>query len=534
MPATTDINSKYSALIEDDSGGRLPWEDGVNHANGRLFTLLGHRPVGGGGGGSGTGTLPTPTAIAGSLYAGPTFDSVGLKNGSYFIPPDNTSAAGVHGVLAAVNGEVVEWDRAANSNTALTKVMDVSLDSLFSKVSSGGTFDPRILYDPNSDRFIVVAVDQNSTANTSHILVAVSSNGTPHSASDFTTISIDATKASTASAWADFPQVGLDNAGHIYITSNLFTFSGGSYVGSRLWVVNEAAPAAVSATDPSAVAGNSSGELFSLAPTNMADPTHGASGNWLVSYNSATNSLGHNVLNIVHVDASGTPIYTQVDIGHIDQTGQYAGLSAPEPGTSKTIDADDTRAASAVYHDGRLYVAASIVPASGPDAGHVTVHWWALQTDGAGHVTGLLDQGDISGNTFKAGSQLRSYYPSLAVGTDSSGHDELAISFSGSAPASGTGYTGNPSAYEVTINPLAYTDGLHYEHTGGWQLLQAGQDNYYRTFGGGDNRWGDYSSISVDPRTGTEYWAFNQYSMTHGTSFMGENGRWGTELGLFV
>jgi hypothetical protein len=440
----------------------------------------------------------------------------------------------VNAIVAAVNGEVVEWDRPASSNTALTKVMDISLDGLFSTVSSGGTFDPRVLYDANSDRFIVVAVDQNSTAKTSHILVAVSSKGTPHSANDFTTVSIDATKASTANAWADFPQVGLDNAGHIYITSNLFTFSGSSFVGSRLWVVNEAAPTAVSAVDPSAVAGNSSGELFSLAPTNMAGHTNGAVGNWLVSYNSATNSLGHNVLNIVHVDASGAPTYSQVDVGHIDQTAQYAGLTAPQPGTSKTIDADDTRAASAVYSNGRLYVAATIVPTSGPDAGHSTAHWWAFQTDGAGHVTGLLDQGDVSGNTFKPGSQLRSYYPTLAVGQDSAGQDELAISFSGSAPASGSGYTGNPSAYEVTINPLAHNDGQHYEETGAWQLLQAGQDNYVRTFGGGDNRWGDYSSISVDPRTGTEYWAFNEYAMSHGLSFMGENGQWGTELGLFI
>ena len=46
------------------------------------------------------------------------------------------------------------------------------------------------------------------------------------------------------------------------------------------------------------------------------------------------------------------------------------------------------RAASAVFHagatstaPGHLYVAATIVPTSGPDAGHVTAHWWAFETD---------------------------------------------------------------------------------------------------------------------------------------------------------
>jgi hypothetical protein len=180
-----------------------------------------------------------------------------------------------------------------------------------------------------------------------------------------------------------------------------------------------------------------------------------------------------------------------------------------------------------VYKNGVLYVAADIIPVSGLDAGHTTAHWWALQTDGAGHVTGLAGQGDISGNAFVNGSNLRSYYPSLAV----EGNGALAVSFSGSGPTNGTGYTGYPSAYEVTIaNPLqAGVD----QHTGGWQLVEAGVANYYRTFGGADNRWGDYSSVSTDPLNPNHAWAFNEYATAQGIAFQGQNGLWGTELGYF-
>ncbi len=45
------------------------------------------------------------------------------------------------------------------------------------------------------------------------------------------------------------------------------------------------------------------------------------------------------------------------------------------------------------------------------------------------------------------------------------------------------------------------------------------------------NRWGDYSGTSVDPST-QSFYLFNQYALTRGTLFGGEDGRWGTSFGL--
>jgi hypothetical protein len=499
--------------------------------------------------------------------AGPNFDTVGALNGSYMIPPDSASAAGVSGVLVAVNGVVQEFHRTGvGPSSQLTAQAAFKLDALFASASgfSGGAFDPRVLYDSIHDKFVVVAVDQNSTAKSTHILVAVSNNGDPHSAADFQAQSIDVHGAIPGS-WADFPQAALDSSGNIYVTANMFSFSSGQFTGSRLWIIPEAnvPTASPQAIDPSfnAGVGNGASDLFSLAPTNTAgftDPathvnTGGSSGTYLVSYNSATNSAGHDVVNIIH--ASGG-IYTaaSIDVGKIDQSAQFGGISAPQPGASNTLDADDSRTALGVFHagpagqPGHLYVAATIVPTTGPDAGHATAHWWAFETDPtSGNVTKLVNQGDISGNTFAPGSNLRTYYPSLAVttvlGSDGQMHDQLAVSFSSSAPATGSGYDGYASAYEVKFDPLAsigYNSATHYEEIGAtatgthWNLLASGLASYYRTFGGHDNRWGDYSSITVDPTDNSSVWAFNQYAMTPGTSILGQTGRWGTELGLFV
>lgn len=526
----TDIDGHYNALVEGDGGAdfALPWQRGAAEDHSRASDHILKPPRGGGGGGGSGGGVQTQALLHAD---GPTFDSVGQINGSYMIPPDSASAAGTSGIVVAVNGEVQEFDRPDIAH--LTPQPGFSLDSVFNSASgfTSGAFDPRVLYDSATDRFVVVAVDQNSTAHTTHILVAVSANGHPHSGADFSATSIDASGAIPGS-WADFPQAALDNAGNVYITANMFSFSASQFTGSRLWTVQENGLAVSAPVDPSANAGLGS-DLFGLSPTTMTAAGSPA-GEYLVSYNSAADASGANVLNIVHV-AAGAYTTQTISVGHIDQNGQFGGLTAPQPGTSKTLDADDSRTAIAVFQNGHLYVAATIVPTSGPDAGHTTAHWWAFSTDASGAVTGLLNQGDVSGNTFAPGSQLRSFYPSLAVGVGANGHDELAISFSTSAPATGAGYDGYPSAYEVTFDPLANTSGTGYQEIGGWQLLAGGVSSYYRTFGSHDNRWGDYSSISPDPLDPSHgsYWAFNEYAMTNGTSLLGESGRWGTELGLF-
>ena len=504
-------------------------EDDLEREHGRPETVVlspsTNAPGGdSGGGGHGPpigGTPPPSDAIV--HYLGPNFITQAQSSGFYVVPPDNTSAAGDQAVVVAVNLEMQVWSRAAGAPDQLTKVFDTSLIKFF---NSDGVFDPRVLYDPNSDRFIVVTGDTDFGAQTSHIDIAVSKVANPSSAADFSTVRLDVGGAIPGS-WADFPQVGLDNAGHLYITANMFTFTG-SFTGSRLWVVNEATLTSSAAIDPNGAAE----DLFSLTPTNM--PT--GSGNFLLAYNSAHNAAGHNVIDVFTVNAAGAATSQQVDVGTIDLAPQYAGLGAPQAGTQRTIDAGDTRMEYAVWNNGHLYAVSNIVPDEGPDAGHVTAHFWAFNASTAGGPISVANQGDISGNSYSPGSDLRSYYPSVAVGS-SGGHDLLAVGFAGSAPANGAGYVGYGSAYVATFDPLADTSGNGYQEIGDWDVQHSGVAPYFRAFGPQfDNRWGDYSSVTVDPLDAAHFWAFNQYADTPGSVLRGygaEDGRWATDLGLF-
>src|SRR5207249_3726106 len=51
-------------------------------------------------------------------------------------------------------------------------------------------------------------------------------------------------------------------------------------------------------------------------------------------------------------------------------------------------------------------------------------------------------------------------------------------------------------------------------------ILKKGQDTYNRDFGGGENRWGDYSATAIDPINDIDMWTIQEYAAF---SFVGQS-----------
>ncbi len=63
-------------------------------------------------------------------------------------------------------------------------------------------------------------------------------------------------------------------------------------------------------------------------------------------------------------------------------------------------------------------------------------------------------------------------------------------------------------------------------------VLKSGEGPYFKTFGFGANRWGDYSASTVDPVNDTDLWTIQEYAATPvGTGANDGDGRWGTWWG---
>ena len=142
---------------------------------------------------------------------------------------------------------------------------------------------------------------------------------------------------------------------------------------------------------------------------------------------------------------------------------------------------------------------------------------WLRLATGSLPSLSLTDLGTVGGANLVTGTHT--FFPAIAV--NAYGH--AAIGFAASAS------TYYPSSFFVVRTP---SDPAGY--TGPSLQLRAGVDWYFRDFGAGSNRWGDYSGMEVDP-TDQCFWVYNQHAITRGTptGTPPEDGRWGTAFGRF-
>jgi hypothetical protein len=211
----------------------------------------------------------------------------------------------------------------------------------------------------------------------------------------------------------------------------------------------------------------------------------------------------------------GTPTWSSISAITVDAFNTLPGLTGmPQLGSGNTIDTSDTRLLNAVYRNGSLWTTHHVEA-----GGKTEVAWYQINPA----TVSVVAQGRI-------GDASRWYaYPSIAVNQNG----DVAIGFSGSST------TEYASAY--------YTARKNTDPAGTMQpvsLLKSGESEYFKTFGKIDlstglplNRWGDYSTTTVDPADNVTFWTLQEYAKPHDSSidfFTGlPKAMWGTWWGSF-
>jgi hypothetical protein len=152
-----------------------------------------------------------------------------LPDNNAAIPPDTMGTAGPNRLMVMLNTQVRIENK---SGTALSTV---SLSTFWTSMTglSGNPFDPRVMYDRINSRWIAV-VDADGNSTTSAVWPAVSSGSDPTGSWTFHALDAD----STNTTWADFPNVGI-NSKWVAITNNMFTIDADSFVGVKMWVLEQ-------------------------------------------------------------------------------------------------------------------------------------------------------------------------------------------------------------------------------------------------------------------------------------------------------
>jgi concanavalin A-like lectin/glucanase superfamily protein len=422
----------------------------------------------------------------------PEFPAIGDNNTT--IPPDMGGAVGPNHVMTALNSQVRIQDKSG------TIVSTVTLNGFFSPlVGAAAVFDPKVLYDPFAERWIITA-PANSFSATSSLLIAVSSTNDPTSPWTGYAFDVDATDT----RWFDYPSVGF-NKNWIVVTGTLFPVSSGP-TNSQVYVFDKAALYA--GPSPATVFIRPQSEGYVICPAITLD--NSVSTEYLVNdFN--PNSGGNGYLRIHTITGTpAAPVYTATLLmPNVNQPWNgnppLSADFAPQNMSPKKIQNNDSRMQAVVYQNGSLWCAQSaFLPAATPT--HTAVQWWQIDPL-SGNTLQFGRVEDSTGSNFYA-------FPSIAVNA----YNDVLL-----------GYTSFSAAQFASCN---YSFRLHTDPPNVLQpsvQFKAGLAKYDKTFGGPRNRWGDYSSTCIDPDN-FSFWTVQEYSELPS----GGSDRWGTEWNRVV
>jgi hypothetical protein len=436
-----------------------------------------------------------------------------LPDNGISIPPDTYGAAGPDHLMTMLNTQVRIQDKSGTPSST------VSLSSFWSALPANtATFDPRVQYDALHGRWIAVCA-ANPGSVSSKINFAISSTSDPTGIWTFYQLPAD-TLGSGPAAWADYPCLGF-NGSWIVVTANMFSVSGNTFQGARMWAIN-----ASSVVSGGIIAYRMFPTKFDLAGgvngfTLQPCVTYGAGDTLYVVDNSGLYA-GNDTTFLVRLSRiTGTPSNPQWSVvpnSSFAGTGLFrvannfnrSQIDASQQGTSTLISTGDSRLLSAAYRGGRIWcthsggLPAKILPT--PD--RTALFWYQLNPLGMPNPT--VQSGMIDG-----GTGVHYFFPSIAA--NAAGDACLGFTRSDASRFAEAAFAGRLATDPAgTMQPI--------------QQLKAGESSYSKFFSGTENRWGDYSNTCVDPTDDLTFWTIQEYAAQNigsGTN----DGRWGTWWG---
>jgi len=421
------------------------------------------------------------------------FAGLDLTNWGAGWPPDTHGDVGPSHYIQAVNTSIGVFDKASGARLAA-----FTFDAFFQ--ANGATDacaslnygDPVVLYDQVSGRWIITDFAFAGSGSTPpyYECIAVSKSADPVSGGWWLY-----TVVADSQSLNDYPKLGIWNDG-IYMSANMFK-RGRSYAGAKVWAFNR--DDMISGASLRSVAFTLGNSYFSLLPANARVdlPPAGTPEYFMSDYGSNTSMK----LWEFHVDWANPSASTMTGPTNFAVSSFTRPSSQiPQKGSTEAVDSLGDRLMTWLQYSNvggteALWVSRTVVAGSS-----MGVRW--MEVRNMSSTPSVYQQG-----TYAPDSNYR-WMPSLAVNANGS----MAIGYSVS---SSNMYPAIRYAGRLTSDPLGalgQTEASLIEGTGSQS--------------GGYNRWGDYSSMSVDPVDNCTFWFTTEYYVSTGNN-------WQTRIGSF-
>ncbi len=409
-------------------------------------------------------------------------------------PPDTHGAVGLNHVMTMLNSQVHVQTKTGVGVSG----WPVDLKAFWASTGEDFLFDPRIIYDSNTGRWMATVLSEFT------IHLAIHPGPDPSAGSwSFFTIPADPTN------FPDFPDIGF-NVNWVALTVIMYDIITDSFSGSAMWVIERPIPLAGPAVVHSFPAGfDSVGGAFGIAlrPCLTFDPidtlyivdnsdfVDGATGVALLRLSRLTGPVNAPVWSVQPGSVHGSSgLFSVPAVNDFF----YDPPDAAQLDTATRIKTNTGKMLEAVFRNGHVWCThhgGFPVPANS----QCSVFWYEL--DPQQMPAPILQAGVIDG-----GTDVHHYYPSLAV--DAS--DDMVIGFTRSHPgiyAQGAFAGRDAAMVPGTVGPV--------------QVLKVGVARYEGL------RWGDYSATVIDPVDDT-FWTIQEYAAAMADRVVT---RWGTWWG---
>lgn len=402
------------------------------------------------------------------------------------IPNDNTVAISNDGhMLASYNSSIFAYDTEAD-----TLLFKTSLHSFTSEFSNSDKYDPKTLYDPIADRFILVFLNGRLSTDM-RIVVCFSSTSDPSDPWNIYSITGNPLNDTT---WTDYPALGITKS-ELFITGNLLRDNEPWQTGfsqSIIWQANldngyngDTALTTQLWTD------------IAYDGTNIRNiqPVQGGS-NPLDSTMYFLSNRNFTILSdsIFLMKLDGTinqsTANLSVDLGITDTPYGAPPLGRQELGED-SLSTNDARVLGAFIEDNEIqYVANTINPTTGY-AG--VYHGFIEDIDESPLYTGMI----LSDDTLDFG------YPNIAYTGNEDCSRQSVIAFNHTSPWHWAG-----------ISAIMYNSDSKYSNR---LTLKEGNSSIDRL--NGPERWGDYFGIQRKYDTPDIVWTTGYYSKNNGNNY---------------
>jgi hypothetical protein len=419
------------------------------------------------------------------------------------IPPDTNGDVGPNHYIQSINSSVGIYSKTGQQLAAFT------LDTLMSQGKFGNLCDtdnfgdPVVLYDTFEDRWVIsdfaFKLDASSNVNPQHVYqcFAVSKTGDPVSGG-WNFYSFE-----TLGGLGDYPKFGIWNDG-IYWSANMFGYAASaSFMSPRVWALNKAQMYA-GAASVQVVTFDGPADDFALLPSNArlqtGTPPPGTP-NYFVSTELYLNGVA---VYKFHVDWDRVSLSTLSDADVPIATTSWpnaAVANAPSQG-GNALDVLQIRAMMQSQYTNMggaesLWTSHTVRRAN--TTGNAAPRWYQIDVTGA-TVNPNIPQA-TTWDPDNANTTNR-FMPSLAV--DRAGNMAMGYSTSSSTTKPAIKYAGRLAS--DPINTFSQTE----------QTLVQGVGTQTGNCGGAACvRWGDYSSMTIDP-DGCTFWYTSEYYATDG------------------